>query len=63
MRSAVTPDQNLLLCKDETPRKIPFSHSGAILDLHESKSALNSAYCIYLVRVFKAQKTITLSSV
>lgn len=63
MRSAVTPDQNLLLGKDETPRKILFSASGVTLDLYENKSAPNAANCVYLVLVFKAQKTTILSSV
>ena len=46
MRSVMTPDQNLLLHEDERhPEKYP-SPSGATLDLHESKSAPNSAHCV-----------------
>lgn len=52
----VTPDQNLLLCEDETPRKIPFSPSEETLDLCESKSAPNSAYCVLSCSCFLGTK-------
>lgn len=56
LRCVVTPDQNLLLCEDETPRKIPFSPSEETLDLCKSKSAPNSAYCVLSCSCFLGTK-------